>query len=304
MLTHPLFLKRNFVSLKLVSLSSGSKGNATLIMSNNTAVLLDAGISYTRINNELRAFGLSVKDLDGVVISHEHADHIAGLQRVSEESKVFAHPLTMRAICQKYSVKNAMDVDCYEGGFSIGDIEVLPFRIPHDAAYPLAYTFAGDGARVSVATDMGVATIGMLDNVIDSQIVLLESNYDLKMLKEGKYPYHLKERILSSRGHLCNENAAKVAQLLCEHSPQKEAVLTRPFGERAEEQVHGSSTRLAQILARGSEVRHLVLGHISENNNTEQLAYDFVSNSLVECNPQFELHLAHQHRRSEVFETE
>ncbi len=298
----PVFFEKETLSLKLVSLSSGSKGNATLIMSNNTAILLDAGICYTRINEALREFGISAKDLDGVVITHEHGDHICGLPRLSECCKVYAHPLTARVICQKYDVKNVVDTDAYECGFSIGDVEVLPFRIPHDAVHPLAYTFAGDGAKVSVATDMGVATIGMLDNVIDSQIVLLEANYDLQMLKNGKYPYRLKERILSSNGHLSNENASKVAQLLCEHSPQRDAVLTRPFGAD-NDGIHGSNSRLAQILARGSEVRHLVLGHISENNNTEQLAYSSVADSLKECNPQFELHLAHQRKRSEVFET-
>lgn len=256
------------MSLRLVSLASGSKGNATLIMSNTTAILVDAGISFTRISKELSDFGLTPSMLDAVVITHEHSDHTCGLPRLCTYTRVYAHPLTMQAMSARYELKNAVDIADYECGFKVGDIEVLPFRIPHDAAYPLAYSFCLDGARCSVATDIGVPTRGIIRNIKDSQVVLLEANHDLQMLKSGQYPQYLKDRILSDKGHLCNDATARIARLLCEDSM----------------------------------VKQLVLGHISENNNTEQLAYDTVHRTLEECDSDIELYVAHQSRRSEVFE--
>lgn len=257
------------MSLKLVSLASGSKGNATLILSDTTAILVDAGISYTRIVAELRDFGLTTDMIDGVVVTHEHSDHVQGLVKLCAHTKIYAHPLTARAMCAKYpTLDNFADVENYEGGFCIGDINVSPFRIPHDAAYPLAYTVESHGARCSVATDIGTPTRGVLRNIKDSTVVLLEANHDLQMLKNGKYPEWLKERILSNNGHLSNDATAKVVSLLCNQS----------------------------------EVQRLLLGHISENNNTEQLAYDAVKKAIDECGSDIELYCAHQSRRSEVFE--
>lgn len=256
------------MSLKLVSLASGSKGNATLILSNSTAILVDAGISFTRISSALSEFGLKPNDVDGVVITHEHSDHIAGLFKLSSYTKVYVHPLTARAICNKMDVKNVTDVADYEGGFKIGDIDVEPFRIPHDAAYPLAYTFDCEGARCSVATDIGVPTKGVIRNVKDSEVVLLEANYNTEMLKNGNYPPMLKARILSDTGHLSNDETARITSILCDDS----------------------------------RIKQLVLGHISENNNTEQKAYDAVENALKAKDSDIELYVAHQSRRSEVFE--
>lgn len=256
------------MSLKLVSLASGSKGNSTLILSNSTAILVDAGVSYTRIASELVSFGLKPCDIDGIVITHEHSDHIAGLCRLSPYTKVYAHPLTAQAMCQKYDIKNVVSNDDYEGGFKIGDIDVEPFRIPHDAAYPLAYTFDCQGARCSVATDIGVPTKGVIKNIKDSEVVLLEANHDIDMLRKGKYPPMLKARILSNNGHLSNDASARIASILCDDS----------------------------------RIKQLVLGHISENNNTEQKAYDTVENALKAKDSDIELYVAHQSRRSEVFE--
>ncbi|MBR4801109.1 MAG: MBL fold metallo-hydrolase [Clostridia bacterium] len=260
------------MSLTFVSLASGSKGNATLIISDNTAILVDAGISYTAIASALREFGLTPSRLDGVVITHEHGDHIRAVQRISEDTKIYVHPLTARAMYDKYgNFKNLAHVDDFENGFTIGDINVEPFRIPHDAAYPLAYSFECGGARCSVATDIGVPTVGVLKNIKDSSLVLLEANHDVEMLKNGKYPYPLKQRILSNNGHLSNDSAARIVQLLNDD--------------------------------RTSRVNKIVLGHISENNNTEQLAFSTVDAMLKRCeNTETELYIAHQYRRSEVFE--
>ncbi len=257
------------MSLSLVSLSSGSKGNATLIFSDNSALLVDAGLPVSKLEAELKEFGLSAADLDGVVVSHEHDDHIRGLKGLAKQVRVYAHPLTRLAIERRQGgLENAVDVDDFENGFKVGDIDVQPFRIPHDAAYPLAFSFSLGWARCSVATDIGTPTMGLLRNVKDSAAVLLEANHDVDMLKKGSYPYPLKMRILSDKGHMSNADAARVAGKLSGHS----------------------------------EVKYLILGHISQQNNTEKLAYDAVKEALSNaCDKNICLALAHQGRRSEVF---
>lgn len=235
------------MSLKLVSLASGSKGNATLILSDSTALLVDAGISFSRLTQELRRFGLSPSKLDGVVITHEHTDHICALPRLGKCTRVFAHPLTARAIYERAGeLCGYCEQEFYEGGFTVGDIEVVPFRIPHDAAYPLGYSFRlGNGAQVSVATDMGRPTVVVFNNIRESEVVLLESNHDVDMLKNGPYPERLKRRILGDNGHLSNDMAAVFAE------------------------------RLA-----GTAVKNLVLGHLSQQNNLPELAVGTVQGRL------------------------
>lgn len=257
------------MSLKLVSLASGSKGNATLILSDETALLVDAGISYTRIKEELKAFGLSPSSLDGVLITHEHTDHISALPKLCEQTEIYAHELTAKAICERQgALKNIREVQYYECGFMVGDINVYPFRIPHDAAYPLAYSFECRGARVSVATDVGRPTVGVFNNICSSEVVLLESNHDADMLKYGSYAPFLKKRISGGNGHLSNDGAALIAERLT-----------------------------------GSRVKTLLLGHLSENNNLPELAQSTVRSRLdMRKNTEIDVYVAYQNRRSEVFE--
>lgn len=257
------------MSLKLISLASGSKGNATLIISENTALLVDAGIAYSRLCGELDALGFSPSMLDGVLVTHEHNDHIRALPKLCTDCKVYAHPFTAKEIYFRHgALKNVTDVDNFDRGFKIGDIEVEPFAISHDAVHPLAFSFKCGEARCSVATDIGVPTFGVLRNIKDSEVVLLEANHDEDMLKNGNYPYPLKVRILSDKGHLSN----------------------------------AATGRIVQKLSGNSKVKHILLGHISENNNTEQCAFDTVKRVLDDLGDStISLHLAHQHSRSEVF---
>ena len=258
------------MSLKLVSLASGSKGNATLVYSDSTALLVDAGISYPKLCEELDAFGLTPSMLDGVVVTHEHTDHIRALPRLCGQCRLYAHPLTAREIYNRQgAIKNVADVEGFEKGFTVGDIEVSPFSVSHDAVRPLAYSFRSGNARCSVATDIGVPTFGILRNIKDSEVVLLEANHDVDMLKNGSYPYVLKSRILSDTGHLSND----------------------------------ATGRIVAKLSGNSNVKHILLGHISENNNTETCAYETVCSALKNCGDStINLHVAHQHTRSEVFE--
>ncbi len=257
------------MSLKLVSLASGSKGNCALIYSDKTAILCDAGISYTRITKSLKEIGFCLGDISGVVITHEHSDHICALPKVTCYTPLYAHPLTAKAIyLRQGALKNYKSVDFYENGFTIGDIEVLPFRIPHDAEYPLGYSFKCRNSRISIATDMGFPTNGVFQNIKDSQVVLLESNHDVEMLVSGNYAPALKQRILSKDGHLSNDMAGMIA------------------------------TRLTE-----GKVKKLILGHLSENNNMPGLALDTVCAQLGKVpGHHIEVTVALQNQRSEVFE--
>lgn len=257
------------MALRIVSLASGSKGNCTLIFSDNTALLCDAGISVSKISEELKCFGLTPSMLDGVVITHEHSDHICALPRLTKYTGVYAHPLTAKAIFDRQGeLRNYREEEYYENGFTVGDIKVLPFRIPHDAAYPLGYTFECGGKRVSVATDMGIPTRGVLRNIENSEVVLLEANHDVDMLKNGNYAPMLKARILSNNGHLSNDASAIMAERLI-----------------------------------GSSVKTLLLGHLSENNNTPDRAFKTVRERLeAHSCEDIEVSLALQDGMSDVFE--
>ncbi len=258
------------MSLNIVSLASGSKGNCTLIYSDNTAILCDVGISYARILDGLEKYRIPLNAVKGIVITHEHSDHIAALPKIARFVPVYAHPLTAQAIYERQGeLNNYNGVDFYESGFSIGDIKVEPFRIPHDAAYPLGYSFACEKKRASIATDMGVPLKSVLNNISGSQVVILESNHDVEMLKNGSYAYPLKQRILSKNGHLSNDDAGMMAQWLV-----------------------------------GTSVEHLVLGHLSENNNTPDLAYNTVKRKIdaLRAKGEINLSLASQSDGSQLFE--
>lgn len=256
------------MSLRIVSLASGSKGNCALIYSDNTAILCDAGIPITRIKERLQSVGFCLDAISGVVVTHEHSDHICALPRVSRAVPLYAHPLTAKAIYDRQKgLLNYKRVDFYDNGFYIGDIEVIPFRISHDATYPLGYTFKCGNSRISIATDMGIVAGSVFNNIKDSQVVLLESNYDENMLKNGPYDQRLKARILSSKGHLSNVMAGEMA------------------------------VRLA-----GGCLETLVLGHLSDTNNTPELALSTVRGCLGDKCDGVRIEVALQHERSQIFE--
>lgn len=258
------------MGIKILPIASGSKGNSTLIMTDNTAILCDAGISCARIKEGLRTVGLSLSDLSGVVVTHEHSDHICAISKINSLVPMYAHGETVKAIYKKQGeVKNYRSVDFYENGFTIGDIDVMPFRIPHDAAYPLGYTFSNGGHSVSVATDMGVPLRGVLNNIKNSEVVLLEANYDEDMLKNGSYAPALKRRILGNLGHLSNDSSAIVAENLI-----------------------------------GTRVQTIILGHLSENNNLPELAMNTVKGKLDAHNSDIRVKIALQREIGELIEAE
>lgn len=233
--------------MQITTLASGSTGNCALIREGETRFLIDAGISCKRIKEGLRQEGLEPGDLDGVLITHEHSDHISGLRVLEKHFQlpVFATLPVIHAL-------ERMVTDCMipfheiETGtvFSVGEVQATAFHVPHDAADCVGYRFSGRGV-LGFATDTGCITEEMIRGLSGSDVALIEANHDVDMLRTGPYPYYLKKRILSDHGHLSNESSAKLAGLLREQG-----------------------------------TCHFILGHLSRNNNTVQLAYDTVETVL------------------------
>lgn len=207
------------MAVTITVLASGSRGNATLIASSQTRVLVDAGISCKETFKRLRALGEDPERLDAIVISHEHSDHVSGLPVLARKLKV---PVYMTGLCNDewgHSFHDAeerqrqTDLDRLElfssgRGFQVGDIFIEPFTIPHDAADPVAFTFKTEGIKVAVLTDLGYMPANVKEHLRGSDVLMVESNHDLEMLRNGGYPWPVKQRVLSRVGHLSNESLA------------------------------------------------------------------------------------------------
>ena len=202
--------------MRMVSIASGSSGNCIYIGSDDTHILVDAGISNKRIMAGLNDLGLAGTDMAGILITHEHSDHIRGLGVISRKYHlpIYGTQKTLNEISSCSSLGNFdkgllkpidPDVD-----FMVGDLKIRPFKIDHDAADPVAYRVENGKKSVAVATDMGHYDEYIVENLKGLDAVLLESNHDVRMLETGPYPYHLKRRILGDRGHLSNENAGRL----------------------------------------------------------------------------------------------
>ncbi len=241
--------------IRFCTLFSGSSGNCTFLSNGQTAVLVDAGVSCSRICAALRQVGFPPGGLDGVLVTHEHTDHIRGVGVLSRKYgvPVYANGPTMEEILKVSGDLAPGGVRIIDAGqpFGIGGMEIFPFAIPHDAAAPLGYTIRCGGSYYSVATDMGHISKPVLHHLCRSEAVVIESNHDVEMLRQGPYPYPLKKRILSDDGHLSNDNAAHLA---------------------------------AQLAIWGT--RRVVLGHLSEHNNTREKAYAAAKQKLEEANIQ------------------
>ena len=210
------------------SLYSGSSGNSLFVESENTKLLVDAGVSSKKIEEALANLEIDPTSIDGILITHEHSDHVQGLGTFAKKFNlpVFVNEKTLDAMPkqkEKISEKNIKLFNINEK-FEIGDLKVKPFSIPHDAANPCGFNIFKDDKKISIATDIGHMTNGVLKNLEDSIFIMLESNYDPEVLKYSKYPYQLKTRIAGPDGHLSNELAGKTISYLL-NSGLKQAVL-------------------------------------------------------------------------------
>ncbi len=231
----------------LCSLISGSSGNASLISYKNTKILVDCGMSCKRLEAQLARLDMCPKDLSAIMVTHEHIDHICGVGVVSRKYNIpiYATEQTHNAM----NIGNICDENiCIiepDRIFTIGDVLVNAFAIPHDAAAPVGYRFLCGEKKYSVATDIGLMTDVIFDSLSGSESIILEANHDIQMLKNGSYPERLKERILADSGHMSNEVCAKTALALTKRGTKR-----------------------------------IMLAHLSEENNTPTLAYDTVKSQL------------------------
>lgn len=194
--------------MKLHVLASGSTGNAVFIRFGETKLLIDAGISPRRIKNELAAVGETIENISGVLITHEHHDHVKGLLNLTKKYRlpVYTRPGTWEGIsCQELIPEECRKVA--GDSFDVGAVKVEPFSISHDANDPVGYNMYYRDIKCSVATDLGFVTDSVKKALAMSDVMVFESNHDVDMLRQGSYPWHLKRRIMSNRGHLSNVDA-------------------------------------------------------------------------------------------------
>jgi phosphoribosyl 1,2-cyclic phosphodiesterase len=198
-------------------LASGSKGNSTVISSTRTKILVDAGLSARETFRRMDLVGESPSSLSAIVISHEHSDHVAGLSVLARKLRipVYMTGATHQAFerAQPGNDRESPAVarcEHFEAGhaFQIGDIAVTPFTIPHDAADPVAFTFKVEGVKIGVVTDLGYVPHSVVQHIRSCDMLMIESNHDLEMLRIGPYPWSVKQRVMSRLGHLSNEALA------------------------------------------------------------------------------------------------
>jgi phosphoribosyl 1,2-cyclic phosphodiesterase len=257
------------MSVRVCVLGSGSKGNCTLVATEKTRLLIDAGLSCRETYARLAAIGEPADGLDAVVISHEHSDHISGLRTLALDGRlpIYISRPTRAAVSWDRKLERFEHFAASEK-FTIGDIEVTPFPVPHDAVDPVAFRFDTQGIRISLVTDLGYVSEVVKQRVKGSHCLVFESNHDLEMLKIGPYPWYVKQRVMSRHGHLSNNATA--------------AFLAEDFDGTA------------QVL---------VLAHLSETNNHPEIARLSAEQALAQRSrgENTKVQLANQARPTEVF---
>ncbi len=217
-------LWRIFTDLtEFISLISGSSGNAAFISDGHTRLLVDCGMSGKRLEQALCEIGSSAAEIDALLITHEHSDHVRGAGIIARR-----HKIPVYATLGTHSAMDVGKIDdtlrhvvTADRELTIGSIGIKPFAIPHDAAEPVGYSFFCEEKKLSIATDIGKMNDGILDAVKGSDEIILESNHDIEMLRFGPYPFPLKQRILGSYGHLSNESASEAALELVKSGTKK-----------------------------------------------------------------------------------
>ena len=206
------------VPVSITVLASGSRGNSTVLATSKTRVLIDCGLSCRETCRRLTLQGIAPDSLDAILITHEHSDHVAGVHVMAKRFKlpVYMTAPTHSTWQQQYKDSSgncvcAERLELFASGkaFSIGEIEVTPFTIPHDAADPVGFRFVAEGVRVGYATDLGDLTRNVRYHLRGCNALVIESNHDIEMLRTGPYPWAVKQRVLSRVGHLSNEALAE-----------------------------------------------------------------------------------------------
>ena len=227
-------------------LASGSSGNAALLATGKTRILVDAGLSMRETGKRLAAIGESLANIDAIVITHEHSDHVSGLVSLARQlnAPIYITRLTAPAIpWGEYTPK----LDCFQAGttFTIGDIEIDSFTIPHDAIDPVGFCFRTHGVKIGIVTDLGYLPDSIKFHLRGTDLLVLESNHDLEMLKVGPYPWSVKQRVMGRKGHLSNDVVSDFIRIDLD-----------------------------------STISTLVLGHLSEHNNHPEIVRAMAGRAL------------------------
>lgn len=232
--------------VKIFPLYSGSGGNCTLVQSDNANLLVDVGLGCRATLSALKMYNLSLSDITAIVVTHEHSDHIGGISSFVSHSPVPVYaPKAIADLVAKRAT--CCDVSGIADMTEIADLRIDRYECSHDAAACYGYRFSDGTNSVATVTDTGCVTTGLVDFLAPCDRIQLESNHDVDMLKSGQYPYPLKRRILSDFGHLSNDQATQV---------------------------------LSDLV--GSNVKSVILAHLSEHNNTAELAFNNVVNMYVD----------------------
>ena len=242
------------MSVRMTVLASGSRGNCTVISSDGSSILVDAGLSCRETIKRMRVSGEDPHQIKAIVISHEHADHVAGLEVLARKLKVSVYMSEATYQSWRKSTRDAEGKpvnlerrEHFRSGhsFTIDNITVMPFTIPHDAADPCGFTFKAGGIKVGIATDLGYLPFSVKDNLRNCDGLMIESNHDLETLRKGSYPWMVKQRVMSRVGHLSNSALADFLQTDYD-----------------------------------GNAKFLVLAHLSKENNTPELAHMSANNAL------------------------
>lgn len=231
--------------MRFCSLGSGSKGNALLVQSGNTCVMIDNGFSVRESERRLSAHGITPEDISALLVTHEHSDHINGVGAFARKYNITVHAtrgtLSSRRLGELPSSKV---LNCHKA-FTIADLEINPFPVPHDASEPCQFIVGDGDRRLGILTDTGSSTPHIEETLSGLDALLLECNHDLEMLENGDYPFSVKERVAGDYGHLNNQQAAQL---------------------------------LMRIDTSG--LQHIIAAHISEKHNTPGLAQRTLSEAL------------------------
>ena len=231
--------------MKFCNLASGSKGNCTIVSSDSVTLMIDDGLNIRDLMQRARAANIDLSAIDAILVTHEHSDHIKGIAPLVKKYSIpiYCHKESAYGL-DTYATPYLVDCDM-DLPFEIGNIHISPFRLPHDSAYNLGYRLSDGKNTVSIATDLGCMNESIMRNLAESDLIMLESNHDIDMLRQGAYPFMLKQRILGKNGHLCNDDCAESIATLAKYG-----------------------------------TKHFVLAHLSQDNNTPELAFECTAKAL------------------------
>ena len=235
---------------KFCNLYSGSSGNCSFVGTDNINILIDCGESQKKILTALESIGTNINQINAIVVTHEHSDHVKTLGAISKKYNipVYANEKTFNNMPEQTELIKEENRKIFntDDHFEIGDLQIHPFHIPHDAAEPCGYNIYNENNKISIATDIGHMDNSILKKLEESKFLLLESNHEPEILKYAKYPYYLKRRISGPNGHLSNQEA---------------------------------SDTIIKLISTG--VNNIMLGHLSKETNFPELAYKTVMDEII-----------------------